>query len=153
MNTPAAAPSRKRGMNGLTLVECLVALTIVSIVSGLGYMTMARLIPAAHLGHATRSLVSLCRHARIEAVKTNSRMRLTCDSVANVCRLSAKDDGRLIAHVDFSQMGHGISLGSSLDTSFTGRGRATRAGTVPVRNAAGETRSVVVRLSGGVVTR
>lgn len=143
----------KTDMTGFTLVECLVILAILSVVSALCYTTLARLIPSAHLGYATRSLVSLCRHARLEAIKSNSRVHLACDSTAGICTLSGKDDGRLIAEVDFSQMKHGISLGKSLNTDFTGQGRVTRAGTIPVRNAAGETRSVVVRLSGGVVTR
>ena len=153
MKTLITGSPSKTGITGFTLVECLVVLGILSVVSALSYTTLTRLIPAAHLRYATRSLVSLCRHARLEAIKTNSRVHLACDSTVGICRLLARDDGRLIAEVDFSQMQYGISLGKSLNTDFTGQGRATRAGTVPVRNAAGETRSVIIRLSGGVVTR
>lgn len=138
---------------GFTLVEGLVILAILAVVSGSCFTVMARLIPSAHLNHATRSLISLCRHGRIEAIKTNRRVHLTCDSTANVCRLTTAGGNRLIAEIDFSTLEHSITITKSLKTDFTGRGRATRTGTVVVCNAAGETRSVVVRLSGGVTIK
>lgn len=143
----------ENGIRGLTLVETLVALSVFSILACIFAATLFRLIPAAHLNHASRALVSLCRHARIEAIRTNGRTRLDCDSAANTCSLTDRENNRALSTLNFSGLQHGIAITRSFTTDFTSAGRATRAGTLTVRNEAGATRSVVIRVSGGVVTR
>ena len=146
MNKKLVAP-------GFTLAECLVILAIVAIVTGLCATTLSRLIPSAHLSHASRAIVSLCRQGRLEAIRTNARIRLVCDSPANICRLSRGDSGALLSEVNFAAMGQGIILTRPCNLTFSATGRAAPAGTVTVRNGAGESRSVTIRTSGGVVTK
>ena len=145
--------SGKYGMRGFTLVETLAVLAVFSILACIFAATLSRLVPAANLNHASRALVSLCRHARLEAIRTNGRTRLDCDSAANACSLTDRGNNRALSTLNFSELQHGISITRSFTTDFTSTGRATRAGTLTVRNAAGTTRSVVIRVSGGVVTR
>jgi len=141
------------GMPGFTLVEILTVLAVFSILACIFSATLSRLIPSAHLNHASRALVSLCRHARLEAIRTNGRTRLDCDSAANACSLTDRENSRALSTLNFSELQHGIAITRSFTTDFTSAGRATRAGTLTVRNEAGTTRSVVIRISGGVVTR
>lgn len=138
---------------GFTLTECLVCLAVLGIVVWLCTATLVRLIPRERLNHAARTVVALCRQARIEAIKTNRRMNLECDSAANICRLTDSGTGRLVDSVDFAKPEYGVIMTRSFRTNFSGRGNAAPAGKVVIRNDAGDTRSITVRTSGGVVTK
>lgn len=142
----------KQRSTGFTLVECVVVLAILGAVTLAGVATLSPYIPSARLAHAARSIVSLCRHARTEAIRSNRMIRLDCQSTANTCSLHDGESSESFKTVNFTEIG-GVTLARSFTTSFNGRGRASRAGTVSVAIEGGETRSVVVRTSGSVVTR
>lgn len=151
---PVQTPVHKTSViPGFTLAECLVVLAIVAILAGLCATALSRLIPSAHLSHASRAIVSLCRQGRLEAIRTNARTRLVCNRTANTCRLSRRDNGVLLNEVNFKAMGQGITVTRPCNVTFSATGRAAPAGTVTVRNGAGESRSVTIRASGGVVTK
>ncbi len=138
---------------GFTLAECLVCLAVLGMVAWLSTTTLTRLIPQERLNHAARTVVALCRQARIEAIKTNRRIYLDCDRTANICRLTDSGTGRLVDAADFTKPEYGIIMDKSFRTNFSGRGNAAPAGKVVLRNDAGDTRTITVRTSGGVVTR
>ena len=151
---PAQTPMNKKPVApGFTLAECLVVLAIVAILTGLCATALSRHIPSAHLSHASRAIVSLCRQGRLEAIRANAHIRLVCDSTANICRLSRGDNGALLNEVNFTAMGQGITVTRPCNVTFSATGRVAPAGTVTVRNGAGESRSATIRTSGGVVTK
>jgi type IV fimbrial biogenesis protein FimT len=137
---------------GFTLVETLVVLAIVAILAGVGGTALLRALPVAEMNRATRTIVSMCRHARLEAIKRNERIRFHCDMQSNTCEVRVRSDDTLLRRFDLSELRNRVQYAKSFTTHFSGTGRASVAGTVTIRNDTGLSRTVTVRPSGSVVS-
>jgi type IV fimbrial biogenesis protein FimT len=138
---------------GVTLIELLVILSILAILTGLSATALFSWLPRANLSRASRTIVSMAQDAKVEAIKRNEQMQFNCNSTANVCEVRISGSGSVLKRFDLGTLGSRIVLTSSLNTNFNSRGRATSAGTISMQNNAGDTRSVVVRTSGSVITQ
>lgn len=137
---------------GFTLLETLVVLAIVAVLTGVGGTALLRALPGAEMDRATRTIVSVCRHARFEAIKRNERIRLQCDMQSNTCEVRVRSDDTLLRRFDLSELRNRVQHAKSFTTHFSGTGRASVAGTVTIRNDTGLSRTVTVRPSGSVVS-
>ena len=138
---------------GYTLVETLLVLAIVAVLAGIGGPALISALPGAEMNRATRTIVSMCRHARFEAIKRNADIRFNCDMQKNICEIRVRDDGTLLRRFDLNDLRYNIGQAKSFTTHFTGLGRATVAGTVTLQSNTGLSRAVTVRPSGSVVTK
>ena len=138
---------------GYTLAETLVVLAIVAVLAGIGGPALISALPGAEMNRATRTIASMCRHARFEAIKRNADIRFNCDMQKNICEIRVRDDGTLLRRFDLNNLRYSIGQAKSFTTHFTGLGRATVAGTVTLQNNTGLSRAVTVRPSGSVVTK
>lgn len=141
------------GSAGVTLIETLVILSIIAILAGLSTTALFSWLPRANLSRASRTIVSMAQDAKVEAIKRNEQIRLSCNSTSNMCEVRIAGSGTVLKRFDLGTLGSNVVLTSSLSTNFNSRGRATSAGTITMRNNAGDTRSVVVRTSGSIVTQ
>lgn len=137
--------------SGFSLIEILVVVAIIAILAGLSGTALMRWIPEANLKRAARTIVSMCQDARVEAIKRNERMTVNCNSTTNICVVQFTD-GTTRRQFNLSSLRSGVRLTSSFNTQFTGRGRATITGSIPIRNNVDRTLTVTVRTSGSIVT-
>lgn len=136
---------------GFSLIEVLVVVAIISILAGMSGTALMKWLPEANLKRAARTIVSMCQDARVEAIKRNQQINFSCSNATNTCVVSFTN-GTALRQFDLSIIGSGVRLSDSLNTSFTSRGRALTAGTIPIINNAASTLSVTVRASGSIVT-
>lgn len=137
---------------GFTLLETLVVLAIVAVLTGVGGTALLRALPGAEMDRATRTIVSMCRHARFEAIKRNERIRLQCDMQSNTCEVRVRSDDTLLRRFDLSDLRNRVEHTKSFTTHYNGLGRASVAGTITLQNNTGLSRTVTVRPSGSVVS-
>ena len=137
---------------GYTLVEALVVLAIGAVLAGIGGPALISALPGAEMDRAARTIVSMCRHARFEAIKRNEQIRFQCDMGQNVCEVRVRGDNTLLRRFDLKGL-RNITHAKSFTTHFNGIGRASVAGTVTIQNTSGLSRTVTVRPSGSVVTK
>ena len=136
---------------GFSLVEMLVLLAIIAILAGLSGLALMKWVPQANLKRATRTIVSMCQDAKIQAIKRNRQVRVTCDHGTNTC-ISQVVSGDTLRQFDLSSVQSGIHLTSPGGaTTFTSRGRAS-ADTITVQNNAGQQYRIVIRPSGSIAT-
>ena len=137
---------------GYTLVEALVVLAIGAVLAGIGGPALISALPGAEMDRAARTIVSMWRHARFEAIKRNEQIRFQCDMGQNVCEVRVRGDNTLLKRFDLNRL-RNIAHAKSFTTHFNGIGRASVAGTVTIQNTSGLSRTVTVRPSGSVVTK
>lgn len=139
---------------GFSLVEVLVIVAIIGILAGLSGTALMKWLPQANLKRAARTIVSMCQDARVEAIKRNDRINFGCNNATSTCIVTFTN-GTAIRQFDLATVGSGVRFTDSFDsfnTTFTSRGRAVTAGTIPITNNAASTLSVTVRTSGSIVT-
>lgn len=137
---------------GFTLLETLMVLVVVAILAGLCGTSLISALSGAEMDRATRTIVSMCRHARFEAIKRNEQIRLQCDMQRNTCEIRVRDDNTLLRLFDLNGLRNSVAHTKSFTTHFNGLGRATVAGSITIRNNTGLSRTVTVRPSGSVVS-
>ncbi|GAB6110907.1 GspH/FimT family pseudopilin [Desulfomicrobium salsuginis] len=137
---------------GFTLLEALMVLGVVAILTTLCGTSLISALPGAEMDRATRTIVSMCRHARLEAIKRNEHIRLQCDMQRNTCEIRVRDDNTLLRLFDLNGLRNSVAHTKSFTTHFNGLGRATVAGSITIRNNTGLSRTVTVRSSGSVVS-
>lgn len=127
-------------------------LGVVAILTTLCGTSLISALPGAEMDRATRTIVSMCRHARLEAIKRNEHIRLQCDMQRNTCEIRVRDDNTLLRLFDLNGLRNSVAHTKSFTTHFNGLGRATVAGSITIRNNTGLSRTVTVRSSGSVVS-
>ena len=127
-------------------------LVVVAILAGLCGTSLISALSGAEMDRATRTIVSMCRHARFEAIKRNEQIRLQCDMQRNTCEIRVRDDNTLLRLFDLNGLRNSVAHTKSFTTHFNGLGRATVAGSITIRNNTGLSRTVTVRPSGSVVS-
>jgi len=137
---------------GYTLLETLVVLVIMAVLAGLCGTALLSILPEAEMNRAARTIVSMCRHARFEAIKRNEKIRFQCVKAENTCEISVPGDNTLLRRFDLSLLRNSIANTKSFTTHFNGQGRATVGGSVTLQNNTGLMRKVIVRPSGSVVS-
>ena len=137
---------------GYTLLETLVVLAIVAVLAGICGTALFSFLPEAEMNRAARTIVSMCRHARFEAIKRNEKIRFQCVKTKNTCEISVSGDDTLLRHFDLSLLRNNVASTKSFATQYNGQGRASVAGSVTLQNNTGLTRKVTVRPSGSVVS-
>ena len=138
---------------GYTLLETLVVLAIAAILTGICGTALLAALPGAEVNRAARTIVSMCRHARFEAIKRNAQIRFGCDTKQNACEIRVRGDNTLLRRFDLSDLRNQVTHAKSFTTHFNGLGRASVAGSVIIQNNTGLSRTVTVRTSGSVVTK
>jgi type IV fimbrial biogenesis protein FimT len=138
---------------GFTLLETLVVLVIVAILTGICGTALLAALPGAEVNRAARTIVSMCRYARFEAIKRNAQIRFGCDTKQNACEIRVRGDNTLLRRFDLSDLRNQVTHTKSFTTHFNGLGRASVAGSVIIQNNTGLSRTVTVRTSGSVVTK
>jgi len=138
---------------GYTLLETLVVLAIVAVLTGICGTALLAALPGAEVNRAARTIVSMCRHAKFEAIKRNAQIRFECDIEQNACEIRVRDDDSLLRRFDLASLRHHVATTESFTTHFNGLGRASMAGSVVIQNDTGLSRTVTVRTSGSVVTK
>jgi type IV fimbrial biogenesis protein FimT len=137
---------------GYTLLETLVVLAIMAVLAGICRSALLSILPEAEMNRAARTIVSMCRHARFEAIKRNEKIQFQCDMEQNTCEISVPGDNTLLRRFDLSLLRNNVASTKSFTTHFNGQGRATVGGSVTLHNNTGLTRKVIVRPSGSVVS-
>lgn len=140
-----------RSAQGHTLLETLVVLAIAAVLAGVSGTALISALPGAEMNRAVRTIVSMCRHARLEAIKRNEQIRFLCDMPQNTCEIRVCSDNTLLRRFDLSSLRNHVAHTKSFTTHFNGLGRASVAGTVNIKNNTGLSRMVTVRPSGSVV--
>jgi type IV fimbrial biogenesis protein FimT len=137
---------------GYTILETLVALAIMAVLAGICGTALLNFLPEAEMNRAARTIVSMCRYARFEAIKRNENIRFQCVKTQNTCEIRVPGDNTLLRRFDLSELRTRIEQIKSYTTQFNGQGRATVAGSVTLQNNTGLMRKVTVRPSGSVVS-
>ena len=137
---------------GHTLLETLVVLAIMAVLAGTSGTALFSILPEAEMNRAARTIVSMCRHARFEAIKRNEKIRFQCVKAQNICEIRLPDENVLLRRFDLSELRTRVEQVKTFTTHFNGQGRATVAGSVTIRDNTGLMRKVTVRPSGSVVS-
>jgi len=137
---------------GFTLLETLVVLAVVAVLAGICGTAFLKALPGAEMNRAVRTIVSMCRHARFEAIKRNEQIRFQCAKLQNTCEIRVRSDNTLLRRFDLNVLRTGVTHTKSFTTHFNGLGRATVAGSVTIESNTGLTRTVTVRPSGSMVS-
>lgn len=137
---------------GYTLLETLIVLAIAAVLTGICGTALLAALPGAEVNRAARTVVSMCWHARFEAIKRNAQIRFACDQQQNACEIRVRSDNTLLRRFDLSDLRNQVSHAKSFTTHFNGLGRASVGGSVIIQNSTGLSRTVKVRPSGSVVT-
>lgn len=157
--TPNPAGSSRN--TGVTLVELMVVVAILSILATLGIPEMSNLIKNSRLHSATRQVVSTLQEMKLRAVKENAITVLIVDeandqytafldnSPANWALDGSED---IIAKINLQSDDLEITTTSPYKTlGFNSRGLlSSGAGTITVTNAAGRQKQVVINLMGNI---
>lgn len=135
---------------GFSLVELLILVAIIGILAGMSGLALMKWIPQANLKRAARTIVSMCQDAKINAIKRNRQVSLTCDDATQTC-VTQVVSGETLREFNLANVQSNVRLlAPGGATTFSSRGRAT-ADTITVSNNAGQLK-IVIRTSGSVVT-
>ena len=134
-----------RKESGFTLVELMVAITIVAILVAIAVPTWGKWIPGYRLKQATRDVYSSFQKAKMEAVRRNVNVVLSFNTVTNTYKMFADDGSGAGTAKDFVQNGSEPILGNytipdsvTLDsTTFTGNAAGFTSRGLPAKPSAG----------------
>jgi len=111
---------------GFTLVEIMVVLAIMAILMGLSAMALSTYLPYSNLKRATRTIISLCQLARMEAIKRNTNVAVVFNAANRTCAVytedgpdnnwSTENDNELFRRFSLSELQGGIDFGHGAAT-------------------------------------
>ena len=141
-------------MQGLSLLELLVAVALVSVAAGIGAINHHAVRPHLLLGMAARQVVMELKVARMHAVARNANHRVVFPSGGSNYQRQRKqgssyiDDGAPVPLPAGVVISGCNAVGSAI--GFRPRGNAATFGTVTLQNAGGEVLRVIVDIAGAV---
>ena len=140
--------------SGLSILELVITLGLASALAGIGVLSHNALRPSLDLTTATRQIVMDLQATRVRAVAHNVNHRVVFSEGGSSYRLQRQngnaydDEGAPIA------LPTGITIqdctAQNAAISFRPRGNAGTFGTVTLRNADGNSRSIIVNITGQV---
>lgn len=134
---------RPRSRQGITLLELLVAITLIAILGALVYPSFGNALSNLRLRGIARETVALCRLAKYEAVTHRQPYRLAADLEQNQIRVTDSGE-QVIKELDLPS---GIKIFQIQVLSENGPADATEIYFFP--NGAAETGSITLRDEGG----
>lgn len=159
----ARAVARKR--KGLTLIEVLVALALLSLLGGVVFLQLAPFLAQTRLNSATRQIVTDLQYTRMKAISQNRRFRVTFRPDTRDYIIEKDEDGswqRQLLHshsseentdafVTLPQNVQIAAVNSGGDVIFLPRGAVDGGITITLGTASGEgIKRVIVNLAGRV---
>ena len=150
-----------RKESGFTLIELMVAITIVSIIVAIAVPSWNRWIPSYRLKRATRDVFSSFQQAKLEAVRRNVNVILIFDLGNQKYDMYVDDDGNFDNNepmLGTLQMPGKVTLvsanfsGGTQQAGFDSRGlpAASRWGTVTLNNTKGISRNIILSPAGNI---
>jgi prepilin-type N-terminal cleavage/methylation domain-containing protein len=140
--------------SGLSLLELIIVLSVVSILAGIGVLEHQALRPRLNLGLAARQVVRDLNNARMHAVTDHINYRIVFSVDSHTYQTQRKSGS------GYSDGGLPVSLPEGItivdctardqSISFVPRGNAGSFGTITIRNSQGEVRHVSVNIAGQV---
>lgn len=140
------------GIRGFSLIEILVVVAIIAILAGLSGNALMRWIPESNLKRGARTIVSICQDAKVEAIKRNEQVSMTCNSTTNSCEARLPSTNTVFRRFDLNTLQSNVALTNTFTTNFNSRGRSSASGNMIIQNNVGRTLTVTVRTSGSIVT-
>jgi hypothetical protein len=144
---------RRRGVRGVSLIDALTAMAVVSVAVTLASISVAPVLHAATARSATEQLVSELRLTRMKAIAQNSRFRIAIDDEAGTYTVEreislgnfATDEGpfSLPTATAFGAVEPGNPI-------FDARGGANAMTTITVSAPHGRTHTVTINVLGQV---
>jgi prepilin-type N-terminal cleavage/methylation domain-containing protein len=141
-------------IRGFSILELVVALSLASILAGVGVLSHNALRPRLNLSMAVRQVVMDLQVSRMRAVAQNANHRIVFSNGSTSYRLQRQTGG---AYDDYGRpvaLPPGITVldctARDLTINFRPRGNASSFGTVTLANMAGDVRRVVVDIAGQV---
>jgi prepilin-type N-terminal cleavage/methylation domain-containing protein len=137
---------------GLSLVELIIVLSLVSILAGLGVLAHQALRPQLNLSMAARQLMMDLKMVRMRAVADHVNYRVVFPGGSASYRTQRKatsgyqDEGRPVSLPPGVLIADCTARDEAI--SFVARGNAGSFGTVTIRNEKGEVRHVSVNIAG-----
>lgn len=111
---------------GFTLVEIVVVLAIIGILMGLSAMALSTYLPYSNLKRATRTIISLCQLARMEAIKRNTNVAVVFNAAGRTCSVYTEDgpdnnwategDNEMFRRFSLDELQGGIDFGHGVAT-------------------------------------
>ena len=140
--------------HGFSLLELVVALSLASVLAGIGVLSHNALRPRLNLSMATRQVAMDLQVTRMRAVALNAAQRILFSNGGTKYQLQARhgtkydDEGKPVALPVGVSVLDCTALASTI--GFSPRGSAATFGTVTVQNSSGDTRSIVVDIAGHI---
>jgi prepilin-type N-terminal cleavage/methylation domain-containing protein len=140
--------------SGFTLLELVATLSLASALAGIGALSHQALRPRLDLMAAMRHIVMDLQATRMRAVAHNTTYRLVFSVGSNRYWLQRQSGGAYTDDGPPIALPAGIIIADctaqNAAISFRPRGNAGTFGTVTVRNTDGDSRSIVVNITGHV---
>ena len=139
---------------GLSLLELVIVLSLLSILAGIGVLGHQALRPRLNLGLAARQVVMDLRMARMHAVTDHVNYRVVFFNGSRTYQAQRKsgheysNDGLPVSLPEDTVIADCTANGHSI--SFVPRGNAGSFGTITIRNTMNEVRHVSVNITGRV---
>ena len=143
--------------DGFTLLECMVAATLIALLAAIAVPNLLALMPKYRLNGATREILGDLMEARMKAISLNRRVQVffkdsdhyeICDDANNDGTIEDCEGTAVIKHLQANYPG--ITLGSTNNPIFSPRGTATNLATITVTNASKESKTLTISITGRV---
>lgn len=119
---------KKFGNNGFTLIEVMIVIAIIGILAAVVIPAFMQGLPMKKLKGASRDLLSYMQNARLEAIKTNTNVRINFDIAAGTYQAESSgpnpawasgDEFNLSAPVTLADYGYGVAFGTGSAGALT----------------------------------
>ena len=147
------APVRRRHQRGYTLIEILTATAILAALLAIGVPNLVSLGKPYALQSAPRQIAADLADARMHAIATNRRYRVTFNAGAGtwvVERETAPGSGTFTAASRMQKLPHGATLGTITpgNPEFTPQGMLQQQVSIPITVSGAGTKTVTVNVLG-----
>jgi Tfp pilus assembly protein FimT len=141
-------------VEGWTLTEALVVVAVLSVLAGTGVLAHQAARPMLALASAARQVAFDLRATRMRAIGEATDHRVRFSLAATVYQVQRSNGAGYVDHGPAMALPAGVSIADCTASggaiSFKPRGNAGTFGTVVLRNVRGDTRSVIVNITGRV---